>query len=338
MNILITNVRLSMLTGTETFTRDLALGLRAAGHSPYVYTPKPGIVSDDLLRQGVPVVTSLGALAVRPDVIHSNQHAELVASIVHFPDVPAIFTCHGPIDWCDHPPCLQRIAHFVAVDETRRQRLLRERWITPDDITIIGNSVDLDRFVPRASALPHAPRRALLVSNNATTTNFGADLINACDAVGLPIEVVGSGVGRVERDLPGRLSDVDLVFGVGRSVMEAMATGAACILCDLDGLGPLVTSANVRSLRQYNFGRALAREPITASGLAARLAQYNPEDAAAVQRDMREHASLEAMVSQYERVYQLAMARRRELPELSEDMRQYCVGLLRSILALLNRD
>jgi hypothetical protein len=336
--ILLTNIRMSMLSGAQTFTRDLALALRAAGHTPVVYTPKPGLVSDELVAHGVRVETSLADVTVRPDIIHGNQHAELVAAIVQFPDVPAIFTCHGPTEWADHPPSLRRIVQYVAIDDIRRDRVLRQPRIAPDDVTIIGNSVDMARFPPRAASLPPTPRRALLVSNYATTANFGGQLAAACDAIGLPIEIVGHGVRRVEQNLPDRLATVDVVFAVGRSAMEAMATGAACTLCDRDGLGPLVTPQNVAVLQARNFGRALASDPITPDALAARLDRYDPADAARVQQYIRSTASVEAMAAQYERVYRLAIADRRELPPLSEDIQEYINALYTVFLAFLKSD
>ena len=37
--------------------------------------------------------------------------------------------------------------------------------------------------------------------------------------------------------------DYDLVFAKARCALEAMAVGAAVVLCDTHGLGPMVTSA-----------------------------------------------------------------------------------------------
>ena len=40
MKILIANATLATLTGTETYVRDLAIGLLRRGHTPIVYAPR----------------------------------------------------------------------------------------------------------------------------------------------------------------------------------------------------------------------------------------------------------------------------------------------------------
>jgi len=336
LSVLVTNLRLSLLTGTVTFTRDLALGLLDAGHRPQIYTPNLGTVSAQLQELGVPVFDSLSKVAEHPDVIQGNQHAELVAAIAHFREVPAVFTCHGPLDLASQPPCLRRIKHYVAVDLTRRERLLREPWISADDVSVIGNSIDTKRFPFRKTPLPPSPGRALLVSNYATKSGFGGQLLDACRAVGLQLEIVGMAAQNVETNIGQRLAGVDVVFGVARSAIEAMAAGAVCILCDRDGIGPLVSPANVEHLRQYNFDRTMATVPITPESVAERLSLYDPENAALVQGYIRQEASLENMVIQYERLYRRIVGDRREMPEFADDFRQYVehAGSLVAKLAL----
>lgn len=323
LSILLTNIRMSMFGGTQTFTRDLAIGLRRAGHRPQIYTPRLGVVSEELSAAGVPVYDRLGRIEELPHVIHGNQHAELVACIAHFRETPALFTCHSPVDLCDSPPHLQRIRHFVAVDRIRRERLLRERWIETSDVSIVENAIDLERFPLHPASPSSKPLTALLLSNHATTENFGGRLNSAAGELGLRLEIAGRAFGSTETNITKRLENVDVVFAVGRSAIEAMACGKACILCDRDGIGPMVSSGNVAYLREYNFGRAMATDAISREALRNRLDQYNPEDIRNVQHYIRSENGLERMVQQYERLYRRVMDDRRALPELGDDFRKY---------------
>ena len=56
----------------------------------------------------------------------------------------------------------------------------------------------------------------------------------------------------------------DLVFGKGRAALEGLAVGAAVVLCDLEGAGPLVRSDRYDELRRRNFGLRALRSPHTA--------------------------------------------------------------------------
>lgn len=65
------------------------------------------------------------------------------------------------------------------------------------------------------------------------------------------------------------LGGYDLVFAKARCALEAMAVGCAVVLCDVGGLGPLVTRAQVQHLRRWNFGRRtrLRRAPVLGRSL-----------------------------------------------------------------------
>ncbi len=59
MRILIVNVTLASRTGTETALRDLALGLKTAGHELAVYSPELGQIADEIRSSGIPVFSQL---------------------------------------------------------------------------------------------------------------------------------------------------------------------------------------------------------------------------------------------------------------------------------------
>jgi hypothetical protein len=159
----------------------------------------------------------------------------------------------------------------------------------------------------------------------------------ACVNAGLHLEIAGSAAGRVEVNVARRLADVDLVFAVGRSAMEAMATGTGCILCDRDGMGPFVSSANVGLLRDYNFGRATATGEISAAALRERLTTYDPAEVSKVQQFVRQELSLDKMIARYEFIYRAVIEDRRPLPDLANDFRRYAEHLGTMVHELMSR-
>jgi hypothetical protein len=303
MRVLITNSMLAGRTGSELYVRDLALGLLRRGHRPVVYSPRPGELARRLRMLTVPVVDDLDSLTATPDIIHGQHNLEAAAAVLNFPGVPAVFFCHGWTFWVDAPPILPRVKRYVAVDETCLDRLVCECGVPPARTRLVFNSVDLERF-ERRTPLPSTPRRALVFSNYANEFTHAHVCRVACERAGISVDVVGSAAGTTTDSPESVLKDYDLVFAKGRSALEALAVGAAVILCDLTGGGPLVTTAELERLRRLNFGIRALQSPLTVEAVAAQIARYDAEDAASVSARVRESAGLEGMLDQIVSLYE----------------------------------
>jgi hypothetical protein len=292
LRILLTNVTLATRTGTELWIKEAALGLLRRGHSPMVYTPDPGLVAEEIRAATVPVVDDLARLGARPDLIHGHHHQPTMAALLQFPGVPALFVSHDWISWNDEPPLFPRIVRYVAVDATNRDRLVIENAIPEARVRLLLNWVDLERFQPRGP-LPERPRRALVFSNQARGATFLPAVEEACRRAGLELDVVGQGNGRSVTRPEEVLGGYDLVFAKGRAALEALAVGTAVVLCDLHGLGPLVTRADLDALRLLNLGVRTLRDPVTPEGLLREIRRYDAHDSAGVSRRVRETAGME---------------------------------------------
>ena len=297
MRILIANVTLATRTGTETAARDLAVGLRAAGHEPIVYSRSLGDIANEIRARGIRVVSDLSSLSDAPDIVHGNHHVETMEALLHFPATVGVFVCHDRTAPWSAPPCLSRIRHYVAVDHRCLERLTGDYGIPQHLTRVIFNSVDTDRFVRRsflqARLRPRRrPRRALVFSNYAGPGTHLDAIEEACAALKIPLDVIGEGSGRGCARPEEMLTGYDLVFAKARCALEAMASGAAVVLCDTTGLGPMVTLSNVESLRYWNFGRRTLRDPLEPEQIIAHVNRYDAEDAVAVSEYVRKHASL----------------------------------------------
>jgi hypothetical protein len=307
LRILIVNVTLASRTGTETALRDLAFGLKTAGHEPAVYSPALGPIADEIRASGIPVFSQLQDLPEEPDIVHGNHHVQTVEALLKFRNARGLFVCHDRLAHMSAPPRMARILRYVAVDCNCLERLTEEYGIPGHLTRVIYNSVDTSRFLARPP-LPRRPRRALVFSNYAAPGIYLDAVQQACGRLNLPVDVVGSTAGHSSAAPESLIGGYDLVFAKARCALEAMAVGAAVVLCDMPGLGPLVTSAEVADLRPWNFGARLLREPLDPAGIVRQVLRYDAADAAAVSRYIRERANLSIALGQYLQLYDELMA------------------------------
>lgn len=316
LKVLIANATLATLTGTETYVRDLALGLLRKGHSPIVYAPELGQIAQELRRATIPVVDNLNSVGTVPDVIHGNHNTELITALLQFENVPAVFFCHSWTDWISAPPFHPRILAYVAVDDTCRDRLVIENAIPEHRVSVRLHAADLERFKPRGR-LPAKPARALVFSNNANHWTHLNAVREACKRTGIELDVVGSEVNASVAAPESLLGNYDLVFAKGRCALEALAVGTAVILCDATGSGPLVTTAEVDRLRRLNFGIRTLSESVDPDLLARQIARYDSEDATEVSRRIRDTSDLGAVIDDAVALYDAVIEEFRHQPRPS---------------------
>lgn len=307
MRVLITNNTLDNRAGSELYVRDLALALLERGHTPIAYSTRLGEVARELRAATAPVIDDLNALSSPPDVIHGHHHIETITALLRFPVAPAIFVCHGWAPWEETPPRFPRIRRYVAVDNTCRDRLVCESAIPEDRIRVLLNFVDLQRFKPRG-ALPPRPERALVFSNNANERTHLGVIREACQRSGVQLDVMGLNSGNPHAQPEEVIGGYDMIFAKARAAIEAMAVGAAVVLCDSSGAGPMVTTKNLDQLRPLNFGIRALREPLTPDWLAQEIARYDPADAAEVSSRIRATAGREAAIDEIIAMYQEVIA------------------------------
>jgi hypothetical protein len=313
MRILITNNTLAERAGSELYVRDLALELLRRGHHPVAYSTYLGAVADELRAATIPVIRSLDCLGEAPDIIHGHHHYETLTAMLAFPQTPAISYCHGWSPAEEAPLRFPRILRYVAVDEVCRERLIAEGGIAPELVETIFNFFDPERFPPRPP-LPATPRTALAFSNEFQDGNGLEVLREACARAGIELHAVGKAVWNAESQPGPVLARHDVVFAKARAAIEAMAVGAAVVLCRPGALGPMVSARNFAALRPLNFGVRTLTQPLTADLVAAELRQYDPGDAQAVSKLTREACTLGAAVDRIERLYERVIAEARVTP------------------------
>lgn len=307
MRVLITNFDLTSRGGTQLYVRDLAMALLAQGHQPIVYSLGHGSVAQELRAAAIPVTDDLDTVGKRPDIIHGNQHVETMTALLHYPGVPAVYFCHSWKHWLEGPPIFPRILRYVAVDDTCYDRLTVKHGIPEGKARVILNFVDLQRFKAR-DPLPDRPRRALVFSNYASEQTHLKVIRQACLRSSIQLDVIGEAAGRVCERPELELGRYDMVFAKARCALEAMAVGAAVILCDASGSGPMVTARELDHLRRLNFGIRTLQRPLTVETIEREITRYDNHDAREVSQRIRAIAGSDMAIARVMDVYEEVIA------------------------------
>jgi len=294
VRVLIAGHSLGEMGGVQRYERDLALWLLRRGHSPVVYGTELGVAARELTRLTIPVTDDLRTIAAPIDVIHGDSPVETMAALLHFPDTPALFVCHGWGHVARTTPHFPRVIRYVAVDDTCADRLLLREGVAPEKVSVLLNGVDIDAFRQRAP-LPPRPRRAVVFGNLAHELTFVPVLRNACRQMSIELDVVSASAGTAVPDPESILGQYDIAFAKAKCAIEAMACGLAVILCGDSGIGGMVRSADLDQLWRLNFGIRTLRKPLTEETILAELALYDPDDARAVSDRIRATAPTEAL-------------------------------------------
>ena len=257
-------------------------------------------------REGLTVVNDLAAVPWAPEAIHGHHAWETTLAGLRWPQAGLISFCHGAQPWQEAPCRLPWVHRYVVVGEASRNRLVGEEGIAPEKVETLFNFVDLARHGQHV--VPASPPRRVLVLSNHLKRGRGLDLIEtACHTAGFLLEVVGEASGQAQDDPRPFLARADVVLALGRSALEAMATGCALIVCGTERLGPVVTPENFDFLRARNFGFTCLTDLLTPERLAERLRSFDPKQCAAVTLRVRGEAGLEPAVNRLESLYAEAM-------------------------------
>lgn len=285
------NNTLSLLAGSETWTMTLALQLKEMGHNVTCFAPELGYISDRLTEAGIRCIDQISANGVRPfspyleekedheyDVIISNHNHIVDFLRIQFPKKPIISTIHGVLHFVEeggkklkapeHPALEAGVNQFVAVSEEVRDMLKKDYSI---DAKIIRNFFDLRKFKTTKKINPGKPAQ-LLVNTNYMDRNDPAIVLIRDVAKHFGAKCAAIGMNFTQSvDILKALEDSDVVFGMGRSVLEGVAGGRLGIVHGRWGTGGAITKDSIERLRARNFsgrdsgGRLATKEELIAT-------------------------------------------------------------------------
>jgi hypothetical protein len=302
MKILITNWVILNNSGTELYVKELAIELKKRGHDIEIFTRFKGKLADELNHQNINVVTNLSLLKNKPDIIHAHHNilASKVAS--YFKKTPIVLFIHDRTSYLDYPLIHKNIMRYVAVDYNCRERYLLEGKFKEEDIDIIFNWYNPERFTIKNKINP-VPKKALIFSNYIDKGKIFLEIQAACKSLNIHLDIIGFNSGN-QHDIPELiLNNYDIVFAKAKAGIEALSTANALIVCDYRGLGGMVTPENVEQYRNFNFGMKLMTKPIRKDLIINEIKKYNSTDIEFVSQYIRSASNFFNIVTVIENMY-----------------------------------
>lgn len=252
MRILMANHDMEYLGGTQVWAR---------------------IVREELLRRGHEVDMHVhrgqlprGWAAFQPDRLYDlaliNHHPafrDLRAAQVGY----RILTSHGVLP--DEERVVPGADAYVAVSEAARTRI-------PFKSSVIHNPIDSERFSPTSTPSPSLRRVAFVSNRQGRALSI---IEEACSDMGLDLRVIGreSAVADPERIY----NWADLVIGIARTAMEALACGRNVLAFDYFGYHGMVTKENFSGMQVHNFGGHAPGSWPSAKQVRSSFELYDPE-------------------------------------------------------------
>lgn len=298
LNILLGNNTLSLLAGSETWTYTLALQLKAMGHKVACFSPDLGVIAEKLMEQGIPCYNNLSSAGITPftfileekvdhnyDVIISN-HLHITEYLrSQFPKKPIISTVHGIIHFAEneigekikapeHPALEAGVNQFVSVSEEIQEKLKDDYGI---DSILIRQPLDVKKY-SSLKAPNETPKQFLINTNYANRNSEEVEVLREV-AKHFNAKMAAVGINFTSQfDLTKAIEDSDVIFGMGRSLLEGMAAGRLGICHGRWGTGGVACLANIKDLQAFNFsGRNSGGKLATKSEIIEMIQDYyNP--------------------------------------------------------------
>jgi glycosyltransferase involved in cell wall biosynthesis len=279
VNVVVGLTKLNDRTGSEVYCLELVKALRAAGHEVEVFAlySSPELEAE-LESLGGRLCTYPRPLSLKPDRVVCMQPLATTLLLRRVGrDVPALAVVHGVIP-SEAPVRSRRIDRYVAVSPFVADHLVETEGLLREDITVVPNGIDLERFDgPIATELP-SPVRVLWASTymplrHDALLGVARGVLERRDAVltvvddRLPggllpaddrISMIPKG-----RDIAELIGENDVVAGLGpgRILLEALAMNRAALCLNVEGLGEYIDGANLVRLEYYreHWGGPVAR-------------------------------------------------------------------------------
>jgi hypothetical protein len=301
MNILITNNTLAALGGSEWVVVELARALSSRGHQVAACSSQIAEAGTMLKGMSIPVIPDPLDSPFKPDVIHGQHHLDTMRALCAFPDVPAIYHCHGYLPWVEDPQVHPRILYYVGMSSVVSERIRFSLGLSNRDVMTIPNWVDLARF--RFVRDPRdRPQKALLYLRSFDRNSWHASqLCQAFKSMDIKLDLwLPQGETRAPEVA---LCQYDVALTSGRSAIEAMASGCAVLPISPSACLDLVDLNNFDLFQSQNFSPRLNTGQFDAEAIAQAISSYDPERVKAVTEFVRSKCTLNAAAEALESLY-----------------------------------
>ncbi len=257
MRILLSFENFGAFAGTETYTLTVAKALERLGHEVTIYSPNRGEIAEHARKQGIRVV-GLDALPAEPELLVCCDAATCHDLAARYAGAVQLFVAHSTEFMLQAPPQLSDRCNAVIVLNDRVGRAIEARgWHAP--VVRLRQPIDLFRF--RRIEASRSPARIALVMSNYLKGVRAEMIEQACRASGLELRWLGmTTTPSVEPEFA--LIEADMVIGLGRCVLEAMAAGRAAYVYGIAGGDGWVTPERYPAMEADGFAGMADRDVV----------------------------------------------------------------------------
>ncbi len=311
MRILMTNLRLSWYSGSDTYLYALGKELIARGHQVSVYSKQisPVMQGRRFEEAGITVLSSLERDYQKIDkdldfdVIHGQHNTPISEASRVFPELPAIFVSHGVLPEPEKPPKDVLISKYIGVSEEVVDFQFKD--IPKEKKLVIRNPIDTERFY-------YAPKKAgkrlkiLIVSNYFHNTWRGEEVWEMAKSLNADIDIIGTN-GRVIFETEKVIKDCDIAIGLGRSILEAMSMGKPVIVGDYNGYDGVIDNKSYEIIKKRNFSGRTGKAFWTGKELTEKIKTIFSQDYVKLGKANREiilkHHNIKDTAIKFENIY-----------------------------------
>lgn len=275
MRILITTHQLAAFAGSEIYTFELAKGLKRAGHTVTVYSRYVDAFEYLFQAEGIELVSDLSLLADRQfDVAHVQHNINAMEVRLAFPRLPIFFLSHSDKTFLERIPSIDvNITLFGAVSQ-RVKICLTKQGVKKSKISIVNNIVDDTQFFPQ-QPIHEKPEHALIISNRMDEKTAKV-IARACAKRGIKLTGVGKSFRPISSlDIPKAINQADIVFTIGRGVIETMMCGRVPFVFDYAGGDGLITKRNYTKSAEHHFNGQYKHKHFTVNEVIKELKKYD---------------------------------------------------------------
>lgn len=215
MHILMTNIDLTEIGGTQVWVETMARQLKKEGHDIDIFSPRVGAFARDRLSEFT--VMDKPITGKEYDLCLVNHNVCL--TILQYSKIggPKVYTCHGPSHRLE--AIIPGADHYVAVSEEIAEKYA---WVNPD---VILNPVDMDRF-KSFSQQSKFPPRVLVCTKNAGAMRLA---VAGCELAGMEFYVAHYRENPIY-DIHELIPQFDIVITSGRGVYETLSCNRSALI------------------------------------------------------------------------------------------------------------
>lgn len=316
LNILVTNNKLDILGGSETFSYTIIEELVRLGHEVEYFTFKTGFVSDKIEKD----LKVNFMKKTKYDLILANHNTTV--DKIHKKGF-TIQTCHGIFPKVEQPS--PKANAYVSISQEVQDHLARLGYPS----ILIHNSINIDRFKLK-NKLNNKLNTILSLCHSKNANNFVKQVCEEMEINFLQAYKYENPIWNVE-DL---INKVDLVVGLGRSAYEAMSCGRPVVIYDDRRYFSSCGDGYVKdilglSLKNNCSGR-YTNQKFDKNSFKLELRKYNPNDSAYFRRFAEKELDVKNNIIKYLNYHQFSIKKK------AEDLRFKKIKIIKAFLGNKN--